>query len=275
MPRRKPYRLPLVMLLFTVGFLLLASTAFAAEVANKDPNATCLACHNKTGIAEKLAQTVHAKNSCTTCHADRQQIPHLAAGKNLKAQVATACEACHTTAGKGFQASVHLQKGLDCTSCHGSGHQVVKAGSPQSPVGRANLTATCTSCHQGKVAESYEESFHGKAVALGSSKAATCASCHGDHEILAQANAASRVNKANIPATCSSCHETAEPNFAKGVEHYELKPSGPGAPMYFTFKFFTWLTILTIIMLIIHIELELARKLKEAGLPEGEGGWKK
>ena len=70
------------------------------------------------------------------------------------------------------------------------------------------------------------------------------------------------VAESKIPSTCAQCHLYPRENFAKGKEHAVLAPRGPGAPMYWTLKFFTWLTILTMIALILHIEVELFGKLR-------------
>jgi cytochrome b subunit of formate dehydrogenase len=60
-------------------------------------------------------------------------------------------------------------------------------------------------CHS-DVAGQYKASVHGKAVARGIVQAPVCTDCHGEHSILRPSNAASPVNKANIRATCGSCH---------------------------------------------------------------------
>ncbi|MCO5387667.1 cytochrome c3 family protein [Desulfosporosinus sp.] len=96
--------------------------------------------------------------------------------------------------------------------------------------------ATCTSCHKGLVTDSYARSFHGKAVHLGSQKSASCADCHGAHDILGQDNPHSKVAKENIPETCASCHGEASSGFSEGEEHFELTPAGAGAPMQASFS---------------------------------------
>jgi len=168
------------------------------------------------------------------------------------------CFQCHGDVGSKVESSVHSFS--SCTSCHTD-----IAGFPH-PEGvtlnKKESVATCTSCHKGLVSDSYAKSFHGKAVHLGSERSATCVDCHGAHDILGSNNPASKVAKANIPQTCASCHGQASPGFSEGQEHFELAATGLGAPMYYTAKFFVWLTLITITALVIHIELQLYHNLR-------------
>ena len=53
----------------------------------------------------------------------------------------------------------------------------------------------------------YERSYHARAIRDGDRQAATCVDCHGSpHELLPASDPKSRVNHANIPATCGACH---------------------------------------------------------------------
>ncbi len=161
---------------------------------------------------------------------------------------------------KMFADSVHGSM-LSCTSCHteieGYPHPEEVAFDKKESV------ATCVSCHEGQVTDSYAESFHGKAVNLGSQTTATCVDCHGTHDILGPDNPDSKVAKENIPETCASCHDQASPGFAEGTEHFEFAAMGAGMPMFFTAKSLVWLTIITIVSLVIHIELQLYRNMRK------------
>ncbi len=261
--------------LLCVAWLAVTSWAFAGTPASA-VNDQCLSCHSNPNFSvERGGQkvslfvdksafdaSVHGTNSCTSCHQNEKEFPHIKTGTTAK----DSCNLCHTDATNKFLTSDHGKSNqVSCNSCHGPVHGIKSSTDTIAPTNRQNIADTCSSCHQGRVANSYAASFHGRAVYLGSEKTATCVSCHGSHDIFGPDNPASTVAKANIPETCASCHIKAQPNFANGIEHFELKPDGPGAPMYYTFKFFTWLTIITITLLIIHIELELFRRYKEIG----------
>lgn len=175
-----------------------------------------------------------------------------------EAQAQEDCRKCHGDEGLHVERSVHSF--LSCTSCH---TDIKGFPHPEgASLDKKESVATCTGCHKGQITESYEESFHGKAVHLGSQKSATCIDCHGAHDILGQDNTASKVAKENIPETCASCHGQASPGFAQGEEHFQLASIGAGAPMYYTGKFFVWLTMIAITALVIHIELQLFHNLR-------------
>ena len=168
------------------------------------------------------------------------------------------CQACHE------EASFHLERSehrfLSCRSCHTDiedypHHEGVSIDKKES-------VQICASCHQGDIVDSYEQSFHGKAVYLGSQKSASCVDCHGAHDVLGEEYSASKVNKENVSETCAGCHGQASAGFAQGSEHFMLKSAGPGAPMYYTAKFFVWLTIIVVTALIIHIEMQLFHNLR-------------
>lgn len=174
------------------------------------------------------------------------------------AQAQEACIQCHGDKGSGVERSVHSF--LSCISCH---THIKEFPHPAgASLNHKESVAVCTSCHEGLVTDSYAMSFHGKAVHLGSKRSATCVDCHGAHNILRQDNPNSTVSKQNIPQTCASCHNRASPGFAKGQEHFTLTSSGSGAPMYYTAKFFVWLTLIVLTALVIHIELQLYHNLR-------------
>ncbi|AGA70174.1 class III cytochrome C family protein [Desulfitobacterium dichloroeliminans LMG P-21439] len=177
-------------------------------------------------------------------------------GATVSAQVD--CNQCHGNQVNELKASIHAS--LSCTSCHS---EVTAYPHPEGvEVTKKESVAMCNTCHTGRVAETYQQSFHGKGVFLGSQRAASCVDCHSAHEVLGQDHPNSLVAKKNIPQTCAKCHDNPSPGFAQGTEHFELNAMGPGKPMYYTAKFFVWLTIIAMTLLVIHIELQLYRELR-------------
>ncbi len=168
------------------------------------------------------------------------------------------CNQCHADVANEFKSSVHSS--LSCTSCHSD--VTTYPHTESAKVDKKKSVAMCTTCHTGRVADSYQHSFHGKAVFLGSQRSASCVDCHSAHEVLSQDNPNSQVAKENVPQTCAQCHDNPSPGFAQGTEHFELSAMGPGKPMYYTAKFFVWLTMIAMTLLVIHIELQLYRELR-------------
>lgn len=181
----------------------------------------------------------------------------LFAGESAWAQAN--CNQCHGNVADELIDSVHGS--LSCITCHsdvkGFPHEAGVA------VTKKESVDMCSKCHKGAVTDSYQQSFHGKAVFLGSQRSASCVDCHSSHEVLGQDNPKSQVAKENIPETCAKCHNNPSPGFAEGSEHFLLSAMGPGMPMYYTAKFFVWLTIIVMTLLVIHIELQCFHSIRD------------
>ena len=234
----------------TAGLLLLATSAFAqrgGKPANPPDNDTCLACHGDPAFAsesgrkvgldpEKFAGSIHGQLglACVACHTDLKattDFPH--APKLARVE----CSTCHAEASAAYNLSIHAfarrqsatSVAATCADCH-TAHEIRPAKDPKSTTYALNLPATCSRCHGdpaiikeghiaiGNVAALYKDSIHGRAVSQsGLLVAANCTSCHGNHDIRKKSDPESRVNRANIPATCGGCHEGIKTQYASGV----------------------------------------------------------
>ncbi len=129
-----------------------------------------------------LASTTRAIDNaeCLACHGDKDSPKFVDEAK--------------------FGASIHA-KNL-CTSCHTDIKEL--------PHEEKLKPVSCSQCHRIET-DIYLKSDHGQAIHKGVAEAASCQSCHGNpHELLNYRNAASPVNRANIPATCGKCHSKVE-----------------------------------------------------------------
>jgi predicted CXXCH cytochrome family protein len=125
---------------------------------------------------------------------------------------------------------IHQSRGLSCADCHG--------GDPtqDDPTGAMNplkgfvakpkskdIPQFCGKCHSNvefmkkfnpslrvDQEREYVTSVHGKLLATGDQRVATCASCHGYHGVRAVKDPQSRVYALNVAETCSRCHASAE-----------------------------------------------------------------
>jgi predicted CXXCH cytochrome family protein len=206
---------------------------------------SCLKCHldeikfpgDKIGSAKFVAQyktSIHAsieKNGkeaagCTDCHGDHMiQNPNNPMASTTRTRLPETCGKCHPDIMNQFLASEHgialLNKSVaapTCISCH-SEHSIksVKMSDEFSKINQVDL---CLKCHQeGKLPHknykgeeelinNYKESYHYKALQEGKDNAATCADCHGAHEMKKFDNPNSKIYKKNIAQTCgqANCH---------------------------------------------------------------------
>ncbi len=215
---------------------------------------------------------------CQNCHGThiiRRHTDPLSPISRL--HVASTCGKCHVKEFADFDLSIHgteVKKGNPdspiCTNCHGE-HEIRMRSDPASQVNASNIPNTCSACHSSaplmtqygvrtKQVKTYEDSFHGIAIKFGEKQAANCASCHGVHDILPASDPKSNINVANVPHTCGVCHKDANANYARGRIHVDAEDPEAGI-IYYIASFFKYLTITTLVVLIINIILDFRRKL--------------
>jgi predicted CXXCH cytochrome family protein len=139
--------------------------------------------------AEAIAQSVHAKLSCTDCHTSDTQPPQ--------------CRSCHFANYAKTLDSVHQQAvargdrtAPSCSGCHGS-HDIKKAA-----MRREAVSKTCATCHEG-VAVAYARSVHGRALTEGNADVPVCTDCHHAHDVGGPRQTAWELR---TPELCGSCH---------------------------------------------------------------------
>lgn len=155
------------------------------------------------------------RSSCVTCHSD----PDMFEPEDIKMVEAVA---------KG----VHGKVGLSCQDCHGGNPDPAVADdmdaamdenfAPNPFRGAPDRTAIpefCGNCHANAEymkkfkpdlrvdqLQEYRTSQHGKLLAQGDTKVATCVDCHGVHGILAPSSPDSPVYATQVAKTCAKCH---------------------------------------------------------------------
>jgi len=194
----------------------------------------CISCH-----AEKatVKDSIHGSLSCTSCHSTIQSFPH------PEKQTPVNCASCHSDSAATLGQSVHAASGgPTCTSCHGDGHSILPSKNPQSTTFAANLPRTCGACHGNaqmakrlglqEVYSLYMDSIHGFALTQdGLLVAANCSSCHGTQGILRNKDPKSKTNRANIPATCGTCHSGPLKAFSSSIHGQLLQAGSDDAPV--------------------------------------------
>jgi uncharacterized membrane protein YfcA len=210
----------------------------AALHADEAVPARALAVHPVTGA--------HATLACTECHGPDPSLSRFDPSSPLhRSRVATTCGACHAKERDAYAISTHaaaLAKGNGfaptCVSCHG-GHNIVAVRSATSPVAPGNVPHTCGECHEDpailrasalpyNAVEGYEATLHGTALTHGVSDVATCASCHGAHDILPASDPRSWVNPQHLGRTCGACHRNVTAAMIAQVSHRAGPPVTKG-----------------------------------------------
>ncbi|MBI2619236.1 MAG: hypothetical protein HYW57_04080 [Ignavibacteriales bacterium] len=217
--------------------VLIAALSSAALSQEK---ADCLICHEDKDLAAvrgkktvslyvdegRFLKSVHRDFNCTSCHTDLdgEEMPHSVPLQKVE------CGLCHGDRQEEHKESLHgkaIERGdplaPTCQSCHGE-HYILRVRDHASAVAPLRIPFVCGRCHQegtrvtrereipqARILENYSESIHGEGLLRkGLIVAPNCASCHTSHRILPHTDPRSSIARANIAATCATCHAEIE-----------------------------------------------------------------
>ena len=205
--------------------------------------ATCTRCHGDAKLAMQaklpggnvggaFADSIHGKAlkgaakmaapECTDCHGTHDiRAKGDAKSRTARAAVPDTCGTCHTEEKAAFTKGRHGKLRQDgnmaapgCTDCH-SAHGIQPHDNAKFQI---QVIKDCGTCHQ-EYLSSYRDTFHGQVTELGYARMATCASCHGAHDVLPASDPASTISAKNRLETCQKCHAGASANFASFYPH--------------------------------------------------------
>ena len=243
---------------------------------------TCGRCHGakatEYGIHEgdvlaAYTTSVHGKGllesglavsaECTDCHGAHEILPKSdpnSAVNKLKAP--GTCGKCHQGIEPVYAASIHGRKvaagdpkAPACFDCH-TAHGIAQTGTER---WQLEVLEECGSCHEQSLT-TYRDTFHGKVTELGFGRVATCASCHGSHDILPGSDPASRVSSGRRQETCNGCHPGTNANFALYDPHADIHDRDRNALLYWTGVLMKWLLFGVFAFFLTHTALWLSRE---------------
>jgi cytochrome b subunit of formate dehydrogenase len=222
---------------------------------DKAPKVQCVTCHSDAparhtfhpDLIKVASKPDEASPNCKDCHGTHEiTSPKSPDSKFHPSKVAKACGECHDEEVAHFTKSAHGQAAAkqiaaapNCLSCHLEGIVVPKEGRDLAQI-KQNQARLCLSCHldnpdvrarttpQVGFISAYEKSVHGKANKAGNAKAATCADCHGAHDMRLGSDPESRVNRTNVAATCGRCHAAEKAAYDKSI-HARAAAAGVAA----------------------------------------------
>jgi predicted CXXCH cytochrome family protein len=217
----------------------------------------CQTCHKATGFETSVhgkLQAIKGKKesitvSCQSCHGTHNilKVKDPASSANPK-RVSETCGKCHEDAARKYAVSAHgiaSSKGTanspSCTDCHGA-HKIVAPRSEASLLYKPKEPQFCLKCHLNNsdirrqvgfsalFMEGYESSIHGKALASGNLKAASCSDCHGAHDAKNVMDSTSRISRWNIAETCGKCHADVAKTYGESIHGKAVKRGSAESP---------------------------------------------
>ena len=258
----------------------------ASPTNHANLEATCSKCHGSAAIVakgklpggnigSKFHDSIHGKAlkgaaqmsapECTDCHGTHSIHPKSDPRSNVsRARIPDTCGSCHKPEREAYVKGMHgklRQEGMlaapGCTDCH-SAHAIQQHDKPSF---QTEVIKECGNCHTDYIS-TYRDTFHGQVTALGYARMATCASCHGAHEVLPASNPASKVSKENRLKTCQACHAGAGANFASFDPHASRHDKARDPIYYYAAKFMEFLLIGVFAFFGIHTIFWLYRELR-------------
>jgi hypothetical protein len=116
----------------------------------------------------------------------------------------------------------------NCADCHTS-HTIQRATQAD---WQLVVVGQCGNCHNDFI-KSYRLTYHGKVTNLGFADVATCASCHGAHDVRPASDPLSPVAPENRQQMCANCHPQATARFASWDPHPEPANRERSAILYY------------------------------------------
>jgi len=116
------------------------------------------------------------------------------------------------------------------------------------------------------VMDSFKESFHGRKLHLGHTRAPSCASCHNAHDIKTKTDPTSPVFGKNKLETCGKCHKGANEKFVQAITHKK-----PGPIPHYGEKLLILLTIGVFAFIVLHVLLEVFADIRDSIFRKKEG----
>ncbi|MGE0020900.1 MAG: cytochrome c3 family protein [Draconibacterium sp.] len=201
---------------------------------------------------------------CTDCHTTHLNLKQADERSSVHPNnLAATCGKCHKGIYDQFMDSDHGYKAGQtdlklptCETCH-TAHNIANVKSDRFT---SQITVQCGKCHE-QLAETYLETYHGKAHQLGHSQAASCSDCHGAHNIYKMDNPKSTIGPRNIVKTCQKCHTDANMKFTGYLTHATHYNKEEFPWLYYTFWAMTSLLLSVFLIFGLHTLLWLPRSI--------------
>ena len=218
---------------------------------------------------EKSGLVVAAK--CTDCHGNHAIRRKSDPGSGVfRGNVPATCGKCHDGIRALYESGIHGTKlaagdrqGPVCSDCH-TAHEIKRT---DADAWKLDVLAECGSCHVQSL-KTYRDTFHGQVTSLGFTRVASCADCHGAHDIHPKSDPRSTVSAEHRAATCGKCHPGAGAGFAKYDPHADKRDAERNPALYWTARFMQLLLGGVFIFFGLHTSLWFQRLLRKDPPPK-------
>ena len=197
-------RVTLLLILIPI-LILIPSIAHAQGGPDPDrpTNEQCLVCHEEPGLSMTLPS-----NEVLPLSVDPGILARSAHGK-------------------------HASEEVRCVDCHND----LVDGYPHPPfpdvdyrTWQLKLSLVCGNCHEDQAIDR-QESVHARLIAAGKFEAASCADCHGSHDVFWVDPEKHDVDRMDQVDACARCHRTIADQYKLSVHGQEALKGNPDVPV--------------------------------------------
>jgi hypothetical protein len=203
--------------------------------------------------------------NCSDCHGaheiQRQKNPD---SRVHRLNIPNTCGKCHQGVESKYEAGIHgtmLRKGNQfapvCADCH-TAHDIKRVDAES---WRMQVLSECGTCHAESI-RTYRDTFHGQVNSLGFVRVATCADCHGAHDVFPKRDGRSAIAPARLVKTCQTCHAGANAGFVRYDPHAERENRARNPTLFYAAHFMDSLLIGVFAFFGIHTALWFTRTIR-------------
>jgi hypothetical protein len=248
---------------------------------------TCGSCHGNSrlileaeieagDVASQFHDSIHGRAliekglvvapNCSDCHRAHDVLRAANPDSPVSREnVPSTCGKCHVGITPVYEKSIHGKAVAEgnpgaptCVECH-TAHAI---GPVETSGWQLEVLSECGSCHAESL-RTYRDTFHGQVTALGFTRVAKCSDCHGFHDVLSEANPASRISEGRRVETCRQCHPGVNANFAAYDPHADKRDFDRNPFLHLAYKFMQFLLIGVFAFFGLHTALWFGRSLVE------------
>ncbi len=191
-----------IFLALALSFLLpLAAHAQGDPDPNRATNDQCLVCHAEPGLSMVLPSN--------------EVLPLTIDGDALEASA-------H---------GLHASEEVRCVDCHNDMVGYPHADFPDVDyrTWQLKMSLVCGNCHE-EEALNRQESVHARLIAAGKFEAASCADCHGSHDVQWADPEKHEVDRMHMVDACGQCHSTIAEDYKQSVHGQEAAKGNKDVP---------------------------------------------
>ena len=187
--------------LLAVGLSPATTHAQGDPDPNRPTNDSCLVCHAEEGLSMVLPS-----NEVLPLTMDAETLDASAHG-------------------------VHADEEVRCVDCHNDMAGYPHADFPDVDyrTWQLKMSLVCGNCHEDEALDR-QESVHARLIAAGKFEAASCADCHGSHDVQWADPEKHEVDRMHMVNACGQCHSTIAEDYKQSIHGQEAAKGNADAP---------------------------------------------